>query len=119
VLKILGEVFGIDVHPQVYNCAVGMHGAGNYGAQCGLVEGALMFLGLRYAKQKGAEETAALCKKLAAEFEEHFGSLLCRELRPEGFKKENPPHLCEPFSVKAIIFHIGFICKLENLGWLD
>lgn len=114
VLKILGEVFNVDIHPQVYDCAVGMHGAGQYGAQCGLVEGALMFLGLRYAQQKGAEKTAALCKQLATNFERRFGSLLCRELRPEGFKKDNPPHLCEPRTVEAVLFHIEFITNLEN-----
>jgi len=32
--------------PQLLDAAVGMHGAGKYGAQCGLVEGSLMFIGL-------------------------------------------------------------------------
>jgi len=73
-----------------------------------------MFLGLRYAREKGADYTAHLCKQLAAEFEKRFGSLLCRELRPEGFKKENPPHLCKPLSVKVIIFLIRFIKKFTT-----
>ncbi|MDD5014829.1 MAG: hypothetical protein PHW73_06985 [Atribacterota bacterium] len=41
-LKILGEIFSIDLDPQVSNSAIGLNGAGRYQAQCGLVEGALI-----------------------------------------------------------------------------
>jgi hypothetical protein len=44
-LKILSERFGIELSAQVIDSALGMHGAGEYGAQCGLVEGVLMFKG--------------------------------------------------------------------------
>lgn len=37
------------------DAALGMHGAGGYRAQCGLVEGALMFIGI-WGKMHGKEE---------------------------------------------------------------
>ena len=43
MLACLGEAFGVTVAPQTFHAAVGMHGAGRFRAQCGLVEGALMF----------------------------------------------------------------------------
>ncbi len=45
-LEILSEAFDIELNKQIVNAAIGMHGAGEYGAQCGLVEGTLMFLGI-------------------------------------------------------------------------
>ena len=55
-LKILSEKFGVDLSDQVVDAAVGMHGAGEYGAQCGLVEGALMFLGISGRRQHIPDE---------------------------------------------------------------
>ncbi len=45
-LSVLSEIFGIELHSQTIDSALAMHGAGKYGAQCGLVEGALMFMGI-------------------------------------------------------------------------
>ncbi|WP_457572253.1 C-GCAxxG-C-C family (seleno)protein [Desulfovulcanus sp.] len=113
-LKILSEFFDINLSNQVMDAAIGMHGAGKYQAQCGLVEGALMFVGI-LGRGKGISdrETILFCKKLAGEFEKNFGSLLCKILRPEGFHPDNPPHLCEELSCKAISQNIELI-----LCWL-
>lgn len=46
MLICLGELFGVTYEPQTLNAAVGLHGAGGYRAQCGLVEGSLMFAGV-------------------------------------------------------------------------
>ena len=45
-LKILAEIFEVPLKDQVLDSATGLHGAGRYDAQCGLVEGALMFTGI-------------------------------------------------------------------------
>ena len=45
----------------------------------------------------------------ASEFERNFSSLRCRELRPGGFSPDDPPHLCECLSVKAIQFSYEFL----------
>lgn len=113
VLKILAEHFQVPITDQLYHAAVGMHGAGGYRAQCGLVEGALMFLGI-FGNQRGftEEQTTAACKAFAEQFENNFSSLQCRFLRPEGFSPDNLPHLCEPLTHKAILNSIEFIESL-------
>jgi hypothetical protein len=109
-LKILAEKCNLPLAGQVLDAAVGMHGAGGYRAQCGLVEGTLMFLGiLGRAKGVGDEEIIELCCRYAKSFEEQFSSLLCRELRPEGFAPDQPPHLCEGLSCRSVEFSAAFI----------
>ena len=114
-LKILSEIFGVNLSDQVIDAAVGMHGAGEYGAQCGLVEGALMFLGISGRRQHISDEAIIhACKSYAEQFEKRFRSLTCAALRPEGFDPGNPPHLCEGFTREAVRFTIAFISVLLN-----
>ena len=114
-LKILGEIFCIELQPQVLEAAIGMPGAGRFGAQCGLVEGSLMFIGI-YGKAKGFEheQIVAVCHRFASAFQQRFASLQCKDLRPQGFKHDNPPHLCEEKTKTAICFSANFIA--EEIG---
>lgn len=57
MLACLGEAFGVTVAPQTFHAAVGMHGAGRFRAQCGLVEGALMFIGILGTERGKTERT--------------------------------------------------------------
>jgi hypothetical protein len=109
-LLILSEKFNVKLSDQVVDSALGMHGAGEYGAQCGLVEGTLMFLGI-IGRVIGIPDNEIInsCKEFAGKFEDQYSSLLCKNLRPEGFSENNPPHLCEGLSCKAICFNIEFI----------
>ena len=111
-LICLSYIFEIILEEQLIDAASGMHGAGGYRAQCGLVEGSLMFLGI-YGNKIGLrrEEIIKHCFNYGKEFEENFGSLTCRELRPGGFNKEDPPHLCEDLTNKSILFTCEFIRK--------
>ena len=111
-LKILSEKFNIALTDQIVNAAIGLHGAGEYGAQCGLVEGTLMFLGI-IGRSMGApdQEIVKHCNDFASAFENRFSSLLCRVLRPQGFNDANPPHLCEGLTCEAIDFNIAFVEK--------
>ena len=109
-LCTLSEVFEVPLNQQVLEAALGMHGAGGYRAQCGLVEGALMFIGVAGKRWNLTEETIVeACYDFAERFEDCFGSLACRQLRPEGFKPENLPHLCEELTRNAILFDIRFV----------
>jgi len=110
MLKILSELHGINLDLQVVNSAIGMHGAGCFGAQCGLVEGSLMFIGI-WGKEKGlsTEKIVDLCYCFANEFEQRFSSLLCKQLRPQRFKSDNPPHLCEKITNQAIKFTAEYL----------
>lgn len=115
MLTILAELAGMPLHPQTIAAAAGLHGAGGHGAQCGLVEGALMYIGIAAGGRNMPDgETAALCRDYATAFTARFGTLLCRELRPEGFRPDNPPHLCEKRTVDAVIFAVGFM-RLKGL----
>lgn len=110
MLRTLAKHFTIDLHPQIINAALGLHGAGGFGAQCGLVEGGLIFIGIYGKKfQRSNDEIVRHCYMYAKAFEEHFKSLSCKILRPQGFHPTNPLHLCESLTVNAIEFTIKFI----------
>jgi len=98
----------------VLDAALGLHGAGGHGAQCGLVEGPLLFLGVWGRRQgRSAGEIASACRSYAQAFESRFGSLLCRELRPQGFGPGNPPHLCERLTCEAGVFAVDYLVSLK------
>lgn len=109
-IKILAERFGIELSDQLIDSAIGMHGAGKYGAQCGLVEGALMFLGVVGRSLNIRDDDIIIsCNEFAGRFENKFKTLLCSTLRPEGFHSDNPSHLCEELTCDAICFDIEFV----------
>ena len=109
-LLCLSELFDISLEEQTVKAAVGLHGAGGYRAQCGLVEGALMFLALYYdSLGKTEQEIVSVCYEYAGCFEEKFGSLRCYDLRPGGFSPDDPPHLCEQLTCEAVEFAYRFI----------
>jgi len=115
-LRALSQLFKIKLNEQVLHASEGMNGAGLYGAQCGLVEGALMFNGI-LSKHNGlcTEDILAICSEFAEGFERKLGSLICRELRPEGFSEEITEHICEPRSVEAIIYAAEFLSDIFGI----
>lgn len=109
-LLCLGELFGVEISGQTLRSAIGLHGAGGFRAQCGLVEGPLMFIGIYFsAKGKSEAEIADICCRFAEQFQNTFGSLRCFDLRPGGFSEDDPPHVCEELTVRAILFAYRFI----------
>ena len=109
-LLVLAEKFKIKLDPQIISGSVGLNGAGQYRAQCGLVEGMLIFLGI-YLPTLNFDKDAIqkTCNLFASKFEAHFGNLSCSKLRPGGFNEDDPPHLCEELIIDAINFDIDFI----------
>ena len=116
-LKVLSKAFNIPLDKQVIHAATALPGAGQYGAQCGLVGGAIMFLGI-LGKEVGATDDAIVnaCRSFSERFESEFKSHLCRVLRPQGFHPDNPPHLCEPLTCKAIEVSIGIASSFQKPG---
>lgn len=114
-LKTLSNIYKVELSEQVVNAAKGMHGAGKYGAQCGLVEGTLMFIGI-FGTQCGFNHAAIVksCYQFAKSFEEQFGSLKCSDLRAGGFQETDPPHLCEKLTCEALLFTHKYIEKIIN-----
>jgi len=111
-LKILSEVFNVDINPQVISSACGLNGGGRYGAQCGLLEGALMFLGIKTCiDNKDKKYINKTCYNYTDKFKSNFESLLCSDLRPGGFQKGDSPDVCEKLFIKAIKLTTNFIKK--------
>lgn len=112
-LRILSEIYDVELSQQVLDSVLGMHGAGKYGAQCGLVEGALLFIGIFGRARRILDgRIVAACHQFAQAFEERFGSLSCRELRPQGFSPELPPHLCADLTCRSVGFAADFVQKM-------
>lgn len=114
MLKILAELFEIEILPQTYDAVVAIPGAGRYGAQCGLVSGAIMFIGISgRLKNLTNEAIDKGCYDFTDGFKREFHYLNCSELRPEGFKPENPPHLCENLTARAVDFAVEYVRRLN------
>lgn len=112
-LICLCELFEITIEPQTIWSAIGLHGAGGYRAQCGLVEGTLMFIGIYFhVLGKTEAEIISTCYNFASAFDKTFGSLRCFELRPSGFSENDPPHMCENLTCRAIEFAYQHILEI-------
>ena len=110
VLRVLSELFKIELSDQVISSATGMNGAGKFGAQCGLLEGTIMFLGilgkeLKYTKENITE----ICYDFTKNFKSEYESLLCSKLRPEGFPKDKEIHRCEGLTKVELKFAVKYI----------
>jgi hypothetical protein len=114
-LLIISEYFDVALDNQVMDATTGMHGAGGYRAQCGIVEGTLMSIGVvGRARQIPKATIVEMCKDFAHSFELTFSSLSCRELRPGGFNDDDPPHLCEDLTVRGVSHGVKMIAE-----WLE
>lgn len=114
MLICLGELFEEKITEQTLHASMGLNGAGRSRGQCGLVEGALMFIGI-YMTNKRKEKykiIVEVCHDFAIQFTKSFGSISCYDLRPGGFRKDDPPHFCESMSAEAILFSYEFIKKI-------
>lgn len=113
-LYCLEQLTEQPVHPLLFQATVGCHGAGDKGGQCGLMEGAMLFLGLYGATLgKTDAEIVDICSRYASLFKRNFSSLACRDLRPGGFRDDDPPHLCERFTVRAVTCLHDFVTRLK------
>ena len=75
-----------------------------------------MFFGVLGSRSgQNRDRISELCRHFAEGFEERFGSLICRELRPEGFVPDNPPHICEDLSRRAVRFTTRFVADAFEL----
>ena len=114
-LRCLEGLLDEPLQPQVFAAAVGLHGAGGSGGQCGLVEGAMMLIGMRGAELgKEESEVVDLCARYAGLFTTRFGSLSCKDLRPGGIHPSDPPHLCEAISVEAMCLLHDFLEEMAH-----
>ena len=110
MLACLGEAFDTPVSSQPLHTVLRMHGAGGFPGPCGLVEGALIFIGIAgTARGLSDNEVESMSFRFAEAFRTRFGSLLCQELRPGGLSRPGPPHVCESLTVEAVDFTVNFM----------
>ena len=69
--------------------------------------------------KESAEEISAHCQGFAAAFEARFGSLLCRQLRPQGFPQDGPSHACEMLTAQAVAFARQWLLAEKLQGKMD
>lgn len=114
-LKILSELFDIPLNNQVLNSALALPGAGQCGAQCGIVSGTIMFLGI-FGRENGIDDNAIreFSKRFTNTFETTFKSVQCSVLRPEGFHPGNPPHLCESLTCDGVNMSARVVSDIQN-----
>ena len=84
VLRVYSEVFETPIDDQVIDAAWCMPGAGGVKHLCGLVGGAVMFVGV-WGAQQGLHRKALspITRTLNGAIQAKFGSLDCRDLRRE------------------------------------
>ncbi len=95
VFSAYADRFGLDAEMALRVSGAFGGGMGRMGATCGAVTGALMVIGLKYAKTRpeddeSKERTYALVQQFAERFRQRNGSTVCRDLlgydlsTPEG-----------------------------------
>lgn len=114
-LIILSEIFNLKLNEQVKHSALALPGAGQCGAQCGIVSGAIMFMGI-FGRTHNIDDDIIkeFCKKFSKTFETRFKSLQCSVLRPEGFHPDNPPHICESLTCDGVYVSAQIVSELQN-----
>lgn len=109
-LLTLSKIFNFELAQETIYSATALPGAARNGAQCGIVSGVIMLIGIMGNKRgEKKNEIKEKCHVFAQKYEEKFGSLLCKELRPQGFNKNNPPHLCQELTIYSIKFAYDYI----------
>lgn len=107
-LRVLSEVFETPVAQPVIDAAQCLPGAGGVDHLCGLISGALMFVGV-WSGQQGLHRSVLrpLTSSFSQAVQERFGSLMCSDLRPADG--------CGPLAVAFLTFTIPYLKSRLNV----
>ncbi len=109
-LYCLGELLGVSIKTQAIQAASGLYNMSRGKDGYGLLNGAVMFMGILFSKKNMAErEISNICTRFADKFQEKFGSVINRDL---GSSKE-ALRLKEEMTVNAILFDYDFLSEVE------
>lgn len=110
MLICLSELTDVKLEPQVFASVTGLHGAEKFGAQCGLAIAGQMFMGIYYRQlEKDEVFIASCCAQYAEAFRNKFATLVCSELRMNGYISTDPRHVCEQFTCDAVTITYNFL----------
>ena len=90
VLRAANAYYGLELHEHDMRM-VGAYGAGmQCGSTCGAVLAAVAVLSMKYVENKAHEsaEIRPVVQKLMRKFNEKYGSILCKDIKPQSFKPE-------------------------------
>ncbi|MFA6521623.1 MAG: C-GCAxxG-C-C family protein [Candidatus Gracilibacteria bacterium] len=111
VVRVLSRELDLEVSNDVLKISAFTNGGGQAGGQCGILNGGLIILSLmcgRYSNDTSREPLQSLARKLTREFEDKFKSLLCREIRSEGFNASQLESICNKRIVEGVGFLLDF-----------
>ena len=111
VVRTILHELRIKASASVLSISASMNGGGRAGAQCGILEAGLFVLSLlygRHSEKQSREPLQSLAFQLTKKFETEYKSLLCRDIRPEGFYSTQPRGLCTERIIYGIFFLLDF-----------
>lgn len=90
ILRAANEYYNLGLHERDM-IMVGAYGAGiQSGTTCGAVLAVAAVLSLKYVEVKAHEskDIRAVVQKMMRKFNEKYGSILCKDIKPQSFKPE-------------------------------
>lgn len=90
ILRAANEYYNLGLHERDM-IMVGAYGAGiQSGNTCGAVLAVAAVLSLKYVEAKAHEskDIRAVVQKMMRKFNEKYGSILCKDIKPQSFKPE-------------------------------
>ena len=112
ILMLLSEIEGIKLDKQVLYSVSGLHGVDPMIAQCGLLSGGLMFLGI-YSCEKNIpnSQLSKYYYDYSKYFQRKFGDTGCQNLNGNSKSLGLKPYACEDLTKDVVEFTINFIEK--------
>lgn len=90
ILRAANEYYNLGLHDKDM-ILVGAYGAGiQSGNTCGAVLSVAAILSLKYVEAKAheSEDIRPVVQKMMRKFNEKYGSILCKNIKPQSFKPE-------------------------------
>jgi len=112
ILMLLAEIKSIKLDKQVIHSVAGMDGLNPLKVPCGLLSGALMFLGI-FGREKNIpnSQLSRHYYEYSKYFQRKFGDTSCKNLNSKKESLGLLPFSCENLTKDVVIFTIDFIDK--------
>lgn len=112
ILMLLSELTDIKLDKQILHSVSGFDGVNPLIAQCGLMSGALMFLGI-YGREKNIpnSQLKSYSYDYSKYFQRKFGDTGCNSLNGKNSSLNLSPFSCEILTKDVVKFTFDFINK--------
>lgn len=117
-IRACSEAIGLILPEGVLRSACGFRGGGGgYGDRCGVIEAGCMIVSYQYGRMSPEEELwpySYLIRTLHQRFEDHFGTLYCRDIKAVEIEKGADPFCLTTYQDGAAIV-TGLLYEAEHL----